>query len=192
MGEAALFVKVSPAQEWQSARGFATVAMECMEWIIGPVSAPTALMRNGLRGLPKGTWVTYLHYKATLLMKGTKGQAEAEICEAIIKFEKEYMGRGPLETKAYILDDIVLVRLKNVLTQAELKLAEAPGVKDGCELIKRVRIALIEQGRPLLQCLVEEILGVKVRSLHTDISTVTGERVILFSLVSAPVFARKS
>jgi len=125
-------------------------------------------------------------------MKGTKGQAEAEICEAIIKFEKEYMGRGPSETKAYIFDDIVLVRLKNVLTQAEIKLAEASGVKDGRELIKRVRIALVEQGRPLLEAMVEEILGVKIKSLHTDISTVTGERVILFSLASQPVFDRKS
>lgn len=124
-------------------------------------------------------------------MKRTKGQIEAEICDAVIRFEKEYMGRGPLETKAYVLEDIVLVRLKNVLTQAELKLAEADDRKDGRELIKRLRITLIEQGRPLLEALVEQIVGVKVKSLHTDISTVTGERVILFTLESAPDFVRK-
>jgi len=124
-------------------------------------------------------------------MKMTKGQIEAEICDAVIRFEKEYMGRGPLETKAYILDDMVLVRLKNVLTQAELKLAEAADRKDGRELIKRLRITLIEQGRPLLEALVGQIVGVKVKSLHTDISTVTGERVILFTLESAPDFVRK-
>jgi uncharacterized protein YbcI len=117
----------------------------------------------------------------------TKGQYESEISEAVIKFEKEFMGRGPLETKTYIIDDIVLVRLKNVLTQAELKLANAEDRSDGRELIKRVRIALIEQGRPLLEEAVEQILNIKVKSLHTDISTVTGERVILFSLESAPV-----
>jgi uncharacterized protein YbcI len=124
-------------------------------------------------------------------MKRTKGQIEAEISDAVIRFEKEYMGRGPLETKAYVLEDIVLVRLKNVLTQAELKLAEADDRKDGRELIKRMRITLIEQGRPLLEALVEQIVGVKVKSLHTDISTVTGERVILFTLESAPDFVRK-
>ena len=123
-------------------------------------------------------------------MNKTKGQLEAEICEAVIKFEKEYMGRGPLETKAYILDDMVLVRLKNVLTQAELRLAEATDRKDGRELIKRIRITLLEQGRPLLEAEVEKIIGVKVKSLHTDISTVTGERVILFSLVSPPANAQ--
>jgi uncharacterized protein YbcI len=117
----------------------------------------------------------------------TKGQYESEISEAVIKFEKEFMGRGPLETKTHIIDDIVLVRLKNVLTQAELKLVSAGDRSDGRELIKRVRIALLEQGRPLLEAAIEKILSVKVKSLHTDISTVTGERVILFSLVSAPV-----
>lgn len=124
------------------------------------------------------------------LMSKTKGQLEAEICDAVIKFEKDYMGRGPLETKAYIIDDIVLVRLKSVLTLAEIKLAEAPDRKDGRELIKRIRITLLEQGRPLLEAAVEEIVGVKVKSLHTDISTVTGERVIIFSLAFPPAFAQ--
>lgn len=120
------------------------------------------------------------------MKKKTKGQLEAEICEAVIRFEKEYMGRGPLETKTFILDDMVLVRLRNVLTQAELRLADNVDRKDGRELIKRIRITLLEQGRPLLEESIEKILGVKVKSLHTDISTVTGERVILFSLVSRP------
>ena len=115
----------------------------------------------------------------------TKGQMEAEISEAVITFEKEFMGRGPLETKTYIIDDMVLVRLKNVLTRAELKLADMQAHKDGRELVKRMRIALLEQGRPLLVEAVEKILGIKVKSLHTDISTITGERVILFTLISA-------
>jgi uncharacterized protein YbcI len=119
-------------------------------------------------------------------MHKTRGELEAEICKAVIKFEKEYMGRGPLETKAYIIDDMVLVRLKNVLTQAELKLAESVDRNDGRELIKRVRISLMEQGRPLLEAAIQKILKVGVKSLHTDISTVTGERVILFTLASPP------
>jgi uncharacterized protein YbcI len=121
----------------------------------------------------------------------TKGQLEAEICEAVIRFEKEFMGRGPLETKAYIIEDMVLVRLRNVLTQAELKLAGVSESKDGRELVKRIRIALLEQGRPLLEDAVEKILGVTVESLHTDISTVTGERVILFSLSTPPIIPQR-
>ncbi len=114
------------------------------------------------------------------------GMIEAEISEAIIRFEKEYMGRGPLETKTYIIDDMILVRLKGVLTKAEYQLAGAADVTNGRELIKQVRCILLEKGRPLLEAVIEAITGEKVKSLHTDISTVTGERIILFTLNSAP------
>lgn len=126
------------------------------------------------------------------VMSKTKGQVESEICEAVIKFEKEYMGRGPLETKAYIIDDMVLVRLKNVLTPAEMKLSSVTDRKDGRELIKRIRITLLEQGRPLLEAAVESILGIKIKSLHTDISTMTGERVIIFTLEYPPDLKQKN
>jgi uncharacterized protein YbcI len=117
-------------------------------------------------------------------MNKSKGQIEAEITEAIIRFEKEFMGRGPLEARTFLVDDMILVRLKNVLTQAELKLAEAPNRKEGGELIKRIRIALLEQGRTLLVQAIEDIVDIEVKSLHTDISTRTGERIILFSMAS--------
>lgn len=116
----------------------------------------------------------------------SKGELEAEICQAIIRFEKEYMGRGPLETKAYLLDDLVLVRLKNVLTTAELKLAEAEEKHQGRELIKQSRQKLLEHGRPLLETVIKSILGIGMKSLHTDISTKTGERIIVFTLEGKP------
>lgn len=119
-------------------------------------------------------------------MTRSRGQIEAEISEAVIRFEKEYMGRGPLETKTYLIEDMVLVRLKGVLTQAEHQLAETSENSGGRELIKRVRVALLEKGRPLLQAEVESLVGAKVKSLHTDISTVTGERVLLFTLAGVP------
>jgi len=121
-------------------------------------------------------------------MNKTKGQIVAEISEAIIKFEKEYMGRGPLETKTYILGDMVLVRLKGVLTQAEHQLVSTGEETKGRDLIKQVRIALLEKGRPLLEAVIVSITGCKVKSLHTDISTVTGERIILFTLEKDPTF----
>jgi uncharacterized protein YbcI len=112
----------------------------------------------------------------------TKGEMEARISQAIIRFEKEYMGRGPLETKSYLIDDMVLVRLKNVLTPAEHKLAEAEERHQGRDLIKQARHKLLEHGRPLLETVIKDILGVEVISMHTDISTKTGERIIVFTL----------
>lgn len=120
-------------------------------------------------------------------MKSQK-ETEREISQAIIRFEKEFMGRGPLETKSYIIEDMVLVRLKNVLTAAEMKLSATEGRERGRYLIKQMRQELIEQGRPLLDAAINDILQVNVVSLHTDISAKTGERIIVFTLDRRPEF----
>lgn len=109
----------------------------------------------------------------------TKGQVEAQISEAIIKFEKEYMGRGPMETKTYIIEDMIFVRLKGVLTPAEEQLAKTA---EGAELIKRTRVELLEGARVLLEKIISDTTDCQVKSLHTDISTKTGERIIVFTL----------
>ncbi len=121
-------------------------------------------------------------------MAKSRGQIEADISEAIIKFEKEYMGRGPEETKTYIIDDMVVIRLKRVLTPAEQQLAKASHNARGRTLIKQVRTELLEKARPLLEPIISQMTGKTVKSLHTDISTVTGERVIIFTLESPVLF----
>jgi uncharacterized protein YbcI len=119
-------------------------------------------------------------------MDKTKGQIEAEISEAVTRFEKEFLGRGPLETRTYIVDDMVIVRLKGVLTRAEYRLVKSERNAKARDLIKQVRIELLENGRPLLEDIIKDILRRKVRSLHTDISTMTGERLIIFTLDKMP------
>jgi len=109
----------------------------------------------------------------------TKGQIESKISDAIVKFEREYMGCGPMETRTFIIEDLIVVRLKGVLTPAEERLTKT---KEGAELIKKTRALLIEEGKTLLSNMIYEITGIKVVSLHTDISTKTGERVIVFTL----------
>ncbi len=115
-------------------------------------------------------------------MSKTKGQLEAEISDAIVRFELDYMGRGPEEARTYLIDDLVLVRLRGVLTPAERQLAGVDGTPHGRELVKQIRGELIEKARPLLEAIVTDITGQSVRSLHTDISTLHGERIIVFSL----------
>ena len=118
-------------------------------------------------------------------MAMSKGEIEAEISRAIVEFEKEYMGRGPDETRTYLLDDMVVVRLHRVLTLAEKQLAKADEGAKGRALVKQVRTELLEKARPLLDKTITDITGRKVVSLHTDISTVTGERIIVFTLGEA-------
>ena len=112
-------------------------------------------------------------------MKLSKGQIEASICEAIIKFEREHMGRGPKEVKTHLLGDLILVRLKGVLTPAEQQLVKN---EEGRKLIKQVRENLIENSKNILATIIKENTGRKMISLHTDISTKSGERVIIFVL----------
>jgi uncharacterized protein YbcI len=114
----------------------------------------------------------------------TRGQLEEEVSQAVVRFEKEYMGRGPLEVRAHLIDDLVVVRLKNVLTPAELSLT-ASGDR-GRDLVKQMRQHLIETGAAVLSAAVGAVVGVEVRSMHTDISTRTGERVIVFALAGRP------
>jgi len=111
--------------------------------------------------------------------KKTRGEHEAEFTKAMIKFEKEYLGRGPQDIKTMFLGDMILVRLRGILTPAEMKLAES---REGRELVKESRRQLFESSRPLLEDMVRDIAGCRVISLHTDMSTKTGERVVVLTV----------
>jgi uncharacterized protein YbcI len=118
----------------------------------------------------------------------TRKRAECEIAEAVTRFKKEYLGRGPLETRVYILDDMVIVRMKDAFTLAERKLAQQIDCKKCWDTIKEVRSLLMEQGREQLEEIVLEAVGLKVVSMHNDVSTKTGESLLLFVLEQKPVF----
>jgi len=118
----------------------------------------------------------------------TQGEIEAAICEGISRFEQEYMGRGPKDIRTHLIGDLLVVRLRGVLTAAEQQLAKSPPSEKGRDLLKQVRIQLIETARPVLETMVEEVTDVKVLSLHHDISTVTGEELVLFTLAESPLF----
>ncbi len=118
----------------------------------------------------------------------TLGEIEAAICQGVSRFEQEYMGRGPKDIRAYLLGDLLVVRLQGVLTAAEQQLVKALPAEKGRDLLKQVRTHLLETARPLMEAMVQEVTGIKVLSLHHDISTVTGEEVVLFTLEDAPQF----
>lgn len=112
-------------------------------------------------------------------MVKTRGEAEAEFTRAIIKFEKEYLGRGPADARTFFIEDMILVRLRGILTPAEIKLAENP---DGRNLVKETRRQLFETSREYLEVMVRDVTGCTLISLHTDMSSRTGERVIVLTL----------
>lgn len=118
----------------------------------------------------------------------TQGEIEAAICEGISRFEQEYMGRGPKDIHAHLVGDLLVVRLRGVLTAAEQHLVKTLQPEKGRDLLKQVRTHLIETARPVMEEMVEKVTGVKPLSLHHDISTLTGEEVLIFTLAKSPLF----
>ncbi len=121
-------------------------------------------------------------------MMKSQGEIESAICDGITRFEQDYMGRGPKSIHAHLLGDLLVVRLQGVLTAAEQHLVKTLAAEKGRDLLKQVRTHLIETARPIMEKMVKEVTGKPVVSLHHDISTVTGEEVVLFTLDGPPVF----
>ena len=121
----------------------------------------------------------------------TLGEIEAAICQIVGRFQQEYMGRGPKAIHAHLIDDLLVVRLQGVLTAAEQQLVGKLPTDKGRDLLKQVRTQLIETARPVLAAVVRDGTGVDVVSLHHDISTSTGEEVVLFTLSESPLFREK-
>ena len=118
----------------------------------------------------------------------TQAESEAAICDGIIRFQDEYLGLSSEQIHAHLINDLLVVRILGVLTLAERQLGKSLSPEKGRDLIKQVRKQLLELARPMLESLVHEVAGVKVLSMHHDISTVTGEEVVVFSLARAPCF----
>jgi len=124
----------------------------------------------------------------------TIGEIESAICEGITQFEREYMGRGPKHIHTHLLGDLLVVRLTGVLTIADQQLVKTMPSERGRTLLKEVRTQLIETARKVIEAMVESVTGVKTVSLHHDISTTTGEEVLIFTLAESPIYraAKKS
>ena len=118
----------------------------------------------------------------------TQGEIEAAVCQGISRFEQDYMGRGPKDIHAHLFGDLLVVRLQGVLTAAEQQLVKTLPAEKGRDLLKEVRTHLIETARPVMEATIEEITGIKVLSMHHDISTRTGEEVVLFTLSESPEY----
>jgi uncharacterized protein YbcI len=74
------------------------------------------------------------------------------------------------------------------MTAAEQQLVKTLADERGRDLLKQVRNHLIETARPVIEAMVQEVTGVNVVSLHHDISTTTGEELVIFTLAAVPAF----
>jgi len=112
-------------------------------------------------------------------MKISKGSIESEISKSITQWEKDFLGRGSVSVKTDILRDMIIVNLQAILTPAEYTVCET---KEGMLTIKKTRSELVESGIEELKDMIRTITGEEVKSFHTDLSSRTGERVMIFKM----------
>ncbi|MFC6400359.1 DUF2294 domain-containing protein [Mammaliicoccus sciuri] len=112
-------------------------------------------------------------------MEMTKGACESKISKAITQWEKEYLGRGSLSVKTDIIRDMIIVDLQGVLTPAEYSVCET---QEGLLSIKRTRSKLVESDMDHLYQMIFDITQQDVKSFHTDLSSRTGERMMIFKM----------
>jgi uncharacterized protein YbcI len=118
----------------------------------------------------------------------TRGEIEAAVSDGMTHFEMDHMGRGPKEIHAHLLGDLLVVRLGGVLTAAEQQLVRSQPAEKGRDLLKQVRTHLLETARPIMEAMIQDVTGFPVVSLHHDISTITGEELVVFTLAAAPEY----
>jgi uncharacterized protein YbcI len=120
----------------------------------------------------------------------TQGEVEAALCQRISRAEQEYRGRGPKAIHAHLSGDLLVVRLRGALADAEQRPVGSPPAGKGRALLKRVRGHPVEPARPTLEVLIRDVTGVPALRLHHDVSAVTGEEVVLFALAESPLARR--
>lgn len=118
----------------------------------------------------------------------SQGEIEAAVCDAVSRFQVEYMGRGPRRVHAHLVENRLFVHLHGVLTTAEQRLITGRGNGDGrgVELLKQLRSQLVQAGHSVLAALVQEAAGEPPISVHHDISPATGEEVLVLTLAARP------
>jgi uncharacterized protein YbcI len=113
----------------------------------------------------------------------TQKEIEAAICVEITRFQRDYMGSSPKDIQGHLIGDLLVIRLKGVLTAAEQHLVNSLPADRGRDLVKQIRKQLVETARPVMQTMILSITGTQVQSMHHDISTKTGEEILLFTFV---------
>jgi uncharacterized protein YbcI len=141
-----------------------------------------------------------VHFSPENLPMKSQGEIEAAVCDGVSRLQQEFLGRGPEDIRSHLLESLLVVRLQGVLTPAERRLMcqsspvappshnghDGSANDNGRHLVKQVRSHVMSVARPRLAEIVETITGVKLISLHHDISTVTGEELLVLSLDGSP------
>lgn len=109
----------------------------------------------------------------------SKKELETAISQAMERFVEEQMGECPRKVVTSVMKDVIIVRIKSNLIPAERYMMR---YQKGSEIIRELKIKLIERAKPLLDAMIKNLTGADIIDLHSDVCVETGERVEIFTL----------
>jgi uncharacterized protein YbcI len=95
-----------------------------------------------------------------------RGGQLAEVSNAIVGIHAECYGRGPTKAKTYMFDNYVVTVLEDILTTVECTLVK----NDERDLVRRVRLTFQEAVADRFTGAVEEVMGRKVVTYHSQVT----------------------
>ena len=111
----------------------------------------------------------------------TKGSIEAEIANAVVRFQREQKGRGATEVRAFLLGDMVVVRCGGIFTPIEARLA---ATDEGRRLIQSARRELRSINGATIDGIVAGIVNAEVIRSYYDVNTDAAEQIEVFILAT--------
>jgi uncharacterized protein YbcI len=94
-----------------------------------------------------------------------QGAVRAAVSNAMVGLKKEFYGKGPVAAKTYFEDDYVFVVLEGGLTRSEDTLLAA----GEADLVRTYRLKFQEAMTATITSAIEEIVGRRVLSYHSQI-----------------------
>lgn len=110
-------------------------------------------------------------------MKKTKGELEAEVASATVKFQREQQGRGPTDARAHLVGELLLVRSTGIFTPTEAHLAASD---EGRKLIKSARVELRSINHGEIEAIISDILQSPVIRSYYDLNVEAAEQVEVY------------
>jgi uncharacterized protein YbcI len=112
------------------------------------------------------------------------GPMLAEVTNAIVRLHRQHYGKGPTRSKSYLLDDVLICVMQDVLTPVERTLAAA-GDDDR---VRETRLAFADAMRDHFSAQIERIVGRRVLGFTSQVLVTQAVAIEMFVL--EPVSSR--
>lgn len=112
-------------------------------------------------------------------MGATKESIEAEVANAVVRFQREQQGRGATQVRAHLQGDMVVVRCGGIFTPTEARLVTS---EEGRRLIRSSRQELRSINGSEIEAVIAGLVGCAVVRSYYDISVDAAEQIEVYIL----------